>query len=88
MAVKKLIQGQPKLNDLSQYNFLDDEINFNIAKTREVFPDPDSPTTPKLSPWLISKEIPLTAWTILSYCLKLIFKFLTLTILIWKKYAP
>ena len=33
MAVKKLIQGQPKLNDSSQYNFDDNETNFDYENS-------------------------------------------------------
>ena len=33
MANKKLIQGQPKFNDLSQYNFELDETVFNYTSS-------------------------------------------------------
>ena len=40
-----------------------DCINFNIANMSEVFPDPDSPTIPKLSPSFKVKLIFVIAFT-------------------------
>src|SRR2546425_288869 len=32
-----------------------------------VFPQPDSPTSPRISPWWRSKPIPSTAWTWMTW---------------------
>ena len=45
MAVKKLIQGQPKLNDLSQYNFENQDDNYKeslgLPKNNDKFQNKD-----------------------------------------------
>jgi hypothetical protein len=41
-----------------------------IASDVTLFPHPDSPTMPSVSPGAMSNEIPLTAWTVPRAVLK------------------
>ena len=64
-VLKKLENGVPILNTTTrkcQTRYIND-YQFKIAKIRDVFPEPDSPTIPILSPIFKSKLTFLIAFT-------------------------